>query len=58
MTLKQFEKEKEDKLKIALSGKLPNVKQVDLRQGEPTFFTVVLRNDAPFQTKPRIFTLE
>ena len=58
MTIDQFEYTKQDHLKLPLNEKFADVKHVDIRQGEPSFFTVVLRNDAPFETKGRLFTLK
>ena len=56
MTLAEFEAKKRAHIRKQLAQKVQFVKRVDLRQGEPAFFKVVLRNDDPDQ--PRVYTLE
>ena len=56
MTLAEFEAKKRAHIQKQLAQKVQFVKRVDLRQGEPAFFKVVLKNDDPDQ--PRVYTLE
>ena len=55
MTLAEFESQKRDRIQQELNQKMQYVKRVDVRQGEPAFFKVVLKNDD--HEKPRVYTL-